>query len=77
MDEMNEAGADWRLIVYGDAMRGFTHNVGPEVLGVETQPPPQMPLVCGDHRLPGRGLRHIIALSGALTRAVIADRNWP
>jgi dienelactone hydrolase len=25
MDEMNQAGADWQLIVYGGAMHGFTH----------------------------------------------------
>ena len=34
MDEMNEAGADWQLIVYGGAMHGFTHDVGPEAPGV-------------------------------------------
>jgi len=25
VDEMNQAGADWQLIVYGGAMHGFTH----------------------------------------------------
>jgi len=25
IDEMNQAGADWQLIVYGGAMHGFTH----------------------------------------------------
>ena len=34
MDEMNEAGADWQLIVYGGAVHGFTHDVGPEAPGV-------------------------------------------
>jgi dienelactone hydrolase len=24
-DEMNRAGADWQLIVYGGALHGFTH----------------------------------------------------
>jgi dienelactone hydrolase len=29
-DEMNEAGADWQLIMYGGALHGFTHrNAGP------------------------------------------------
>jgi dienelactone hydrolase len=34
MQEMNEAGADWQLIVYGGAMHGFTHETGPAVPGV-------------------------------------------
>jgi uncharacterized protein (TIGR03435 family) len=34
VQEMNEAGADWQLIVYGGAMHGFTHETGPAVLGV-------------------------------------------
>jgi dienelactone hydrolase len=25
VDEMNAAGVDWQLIVYGGAMHGFTH----------------------------------------------------
>jgi dienelactone hydrolase len=28
IEEMNEAGADFQLIVYGGAMHGFTHDVG-------------------------------------------------
>lgn len=32
--EMNDAGADWQLIVYGGAMHGFTHETGPTVAGV-------------------------------------------
>src|ERR1700726_2215915 len=34
VQEMNEAGADWQLIVYGGAMHGFTHETGPAVQGV-------------------------------------------
>ena len=34
IDEMNDAGADWQLIVYGGAMHGFTHDVGPHGPGV-------------------------------------------
>jgi dienelactone hydrolase len=34
VQEMNEAGADWQLIVYGGAMHGFTHETGPAVPGV-------------------------------------------
>jgi dienelactone hydrolase len=36
IDEMNNAGADWQLIVYGGAMHGFTHEDAAEykVLGV-------------------------------------------
>jgi dienelactone hydrolase len=33
--EMNQADADWQLIVYGGAMHGFTHKDGPELPGVE------------------------------------------
>jgi len=29
VQEMNEAGADWQLAVYGGAMHGFTHETGP------------------------------------------------
>lgn len=32
--EMNAAGADWQLIVYGGAMHGFTHDIGPALPGV-------------------------------------------
>lgn len=34
VQEMNDAGADWQLIVYGGAMHGFTHETGPAVAGV-------------------------------------------
>jgi dienelactone hydrolase len=34
VEEMNRAGADWQLIVYGGAMHGFTHEAGPPVPGV-------------------------------------------
>ena len=34
VQEMNEAGADWQLIVYGGAMHGFTHENGPPMPGV-------------------------------------------
>jgi dienelactone hydrolase len=30
--EMNEAGADWELIIYGGAMHGFTHETGPAAI---------------------------------------------
>jgi dienelactone hydrolase len=33
-EEMNRAGADWQLIVYGGAMHGFTHEDGPHLPGV-------------------------------------------
>jgi dienelactone hydrolase len=32
--EMNEARADWQLVVYGGAMHGFTHETGPVLPGV-------------------------------------------
>jgi Dienelactone hydrolase family len=32
--EMNAAGADWQLIVYGNAMHGVTHDIGPALPGV-------------------------------------------
>jgi dienelactone hydrolase len=32
---MNHAGADWQLIIYGGAMHGFTHDRGPQLLGVQ------------------------------------------
>ena len=28
IEEMNKAGADWQLVVYGRAMHGFTHDSG-------------------------------------------------
>lgn len=34
VQEMNEAGADWQLIIYGGAMHGFTHENGPVLPGV-------------------------------------------
>jgi dienelactone hydrolase len=34
IEEMNGAGADWQLIVYGGAMHGFTHDSGRETPGV-------------------------------------------
>jgi dienelactone hydrolase len=34
IDEMNAAGADFQLIVYGGAMHGFTHDVGRQGPGV-------------------------------------------
>jgi dienelactone hydrolase len=34
IDEMNAVQTDYQLIVYGGAMHGFTHDVGPQGLGV-------------------------------------------
>ena len=34
VQEMSEASADWQLIVYGGAMHGFTHEMGPAMPGV-------------------------------------------
>jgi dienelactone hydrolase len=34
VEEMNRAGTDWQLIVYGGAMHGFTHEAGPHLPGV-------------------------------------------
>jgi len=34
-EEMNHAGADWQLIIYGGAMHGFTHDRGPKLPGVQ------------------------------------------
>jgi dienelactone hydrolase len=34
VEEMNSAGADFQLFVYGGAMHGFTHDVGPHGPGV-------------------------------------------
>jgi dienelactone hydrolase len=34
VEEMNNAGADWQLIVYGGAMHGFTHETEPYARGV-------------------------------------------
>lgn len=33
-EEMNHAGADWQLIVYGGAMHGFTHEAASQLPGV-------------------------------------------
>jgi len=38
VEEMNRAGADWQLIIYGGAMHGFTHESGPSVPGVAYHP---------------------------------------
>jgi dienelactone hydrolase len=38
IEEMNAAQADYQLIVYGGAMHGFTHDVGPQAPGVEHHP---------------------------------------
>jgi len=35
IEEMKTAGADWQLIMYGQAMHGFTHETGPKFPGVE------------------------------------------
>jgi hypothetical protein len=35
---MNAAGTDFQLIVYGGAMHGFTHDVGPQAPGVAYHP---------------------------------------
>lgn len=40
IDEMNRAGADWQLTVYGGAMHGFTHDVGPRLRVSPTTPLP-------------------------------------
>jgi dienelactone hydrolase len=32
--EMNNARADWQLVIYGGAMHGFTHQDGPYLPGV-------------------------------------------
>lgn len=34
IEEMNAAGTDYQLIVYGGAMHGFTHDLGPQAPGV-------------------------------------------
>ncbi|HET6869661.1 MAG TPA: dienelactone hydrolase family protein [Solirubrobacteraceae bacterium] len=34
IQEMNAAGTDYQLVVYGGAMHGFTHDVGPQAPGV-------------------------------------------
>ena len=34
IEEMNQADADWQLIVYGGAMHGFTHESAPQFPGV-------------------------------------------
>ncbi len=35
IDEMKTANTDWQLIVYGNAMHGFTYETGPKLPGVE------------------------------------------
>lgn len=39
VQEMNQAGADWQLIIYGGAMHGFTHKHGPALPGVSYHAP--------------------------------------
>jgi dienelactone hydrolase len=41
VEEMNHAGVDWQLIVYGGAMHGFTHDaaVGRTIPGVAYHAP--------------------------------------
>jgi dienelactone hydrolase len=39
IDEMNAADADFQLIVYGGAMHGFTHDIGPHGPGIAHHPP--------------------------------------
>jgi dienelactone hydrolase len=34
IEEMKRARADWQLIMYGEAMHGFTHQGGPKIPGV-------------------------------------------
>jgi dienelactone hydrolase len=34
IEEMNAAGTDYQLIVYGGATHGFSHDVGPQAPGV-------------------------------------------
>lgn len=34
VEEMDRAGADWQLNIYGGAMHGFTHETGPQMPGV-------------------------------------------
>jgi dienelactone hydrolase len=38
IEEMNQAGADWQLIIYGGALHGFTHESGPTRPGVAYNP---------------------------------------
>ncbi|HEX5116784.1 MAG TPA: dienelactone hydrolase family protein [Pseudonocardiaceae bacterium] len=38
VDEMIQAGADWQLAVYGNAMHGFTHDGAPPMPGVAHEP---------------------------------------
>lgn len=38
IEEMNAARADFQLMIYGGAMHGFTHDVGPQAPGVEHHP---------------------------------------
>ena len=34
VEELNQTGADWELNIYGGAMHGFTHEIGPSLPGV-------------------------------------------
>lgn len=38
IDEMNAAGTDYQLVIYGGAMHGFTHDLGPHGPGVAYHP---------------------------------------
>jgi dienelactone hydrolase len=35
IEEMKTANTDWQLVIYGNAMHGFTHETGPQLPGVE------------------------------------------
>ncbi|HUO34823.1 MAG TPA: dienelactone hydrolase family protein [Candidatus Acidoferrum sp.] len=37
-EEMNHAGTNWQLIIYGGALHGFTHEAGPFLPGVAYSP---------------------------------------
>lgn len=39
VEEMNQAGVDWQLIIYGGAMHGFTHKHSPALPGVAYHTP--------------------------------------
>ena len=39
VDEMNAAGADWQMAIYGGAKHGFAHENGPNLPGVEYHAP--------------------------------------
>jgi dienelactone hydrolase len=46
VQEMNEACADWQLIVFGGAMHGITHETGAAVPGVAYRPTLALRLPC-------------------------------